>query len=106
MTRFRKNHLIVPGVFVVFALLLAVNLATSRQAIAQDPTRSAPVTIVSPFPLPVTGSTTVSGNVAATQSGSWNVGINNTTSAPALVRNVPEPYQAVDKTISGAEQLL
>ena len=36
---------------------------------------SAPVTIVSPVPLPVTGSMAVSGAVSSTQSGTWNVGI-------------------------------
>jgi hypothetical protein len=51
------------------------NMTGSRQAMAQNPNQgSAPVTIVNPLPLPVTGS--VSGSVSATQSGTWNLGIN------------------------------
>ena len=39
---------------------------------------SAPVNIVSPLPLPITGSTSVSGTVAVTQSGTWDMGITGT----------------------------
>ena len=40
---------------------------------------SAPVNIVSPLPLPITGSTSVSGTVAVTQSGTWDVRITGRT---------------------------
>jgi hypothetical protein len=57
---------------VVGVLAVTGMFMNSRQTKAEG---SAPVTIVGPLPVPVTGSTTVSGAVAATQSGSWNVGI-------------------------------
>jgi hypothetical protein len=44
------------------------------QATAQGQAQgAAPVRIVSPLPVPVTGTSTVSGTVAASQSGAWNV---------------------------------
>ena len=57
------------------------------------------VNIVNPLPVPVTGTTTVSGTVAATQSGLWSVGITGTpnvnvanpATAPALFLNVNDP---------------
>ncbi|SPF33125.1 exported hypothetical protein [Candidatus Sulfopaludibacter sp. SbA4] len=72
--------IVVASVFV--ALALVGTLMNSRQAIAQGPLDGVPVRIVQPVPVPVTGtvgvtgSTTVSGTVAATQSGAWNVAIN------------------------------
>jgi hypothetical protein len=59
---------------------------------------SAPVTVVN-TPLPVTGTTTVSGTVNATQSGAWNVGITgtpmvsvtNANKSLLLVRDVDNP---------------
>ena len=44
------------------------------------------VEIVNPLPLPVTGSSVVSGQVAATQSGPWEVAVSGTVS----VKNVDE----------------
>src|SRR5258708_246661 len=72
MKRFR-NHAIAIAVFAALAVIGTV--MNSRQATAQGPPDGLAVRIVSPLPVPVTGSTTVSGTVAATQSGPWNVGI-------------------------------
>jgi hypothetical protein len=64
MTIPAKNTRIVSTLFVTLALAVAVALMNSRPAIAQNPTDNGPaVHIVSPLPLPVTGSTTVSGTV-------------------------------------------
>jgi hypothetical protein len=97
MNRF-KNQLIVAA---VFALLAAIGtIMNSHQVAAQPgPPGGMAVNIVNPLPVPVTGSTTVSGTVAATQSGSWNVGITgtptinftNTAATPIFVRNVDNP---------------
>jgi hypothetical protein len=69
------------AVAVVGALAITGMFMNSRQTKADG---SAPVTIVGPLPLPVTGSTTLSGTVAATQSGLWNVGITGNTNATPL----------------------
>jgi hypothetical protein len=103
-----KNHLIAAAVLSVLAVIGTI--MNSRQVSAQGgPT----VTIGSPIPLPVTGSTTVSGTVAATQSGVWNVGINGTpnvhvtnpATAPVLFLNVNDPgripYQAAQECVTG-----
>jgi hypothetical protein len=90
-----KNHLIAATVLSVLAVIGTI--MNSRQASAQG--GGPKVTIESPIPLPVTGSTTVSGTVAATQSGAWNVGINGTpnvhvtnpATAPVLALNVNDP---------------
>jgi hypothetical protein len=75
MNRF-KNHLIVAA---VFALLWGIGtIMNSHQAAAQGPPGGMSVNIVNPLPVPVTGSTTVSGTVSATQSGAWTVGIAGT----------------------------
>jgi hypothetical protein len=75
MNRF-KNHLIAVAVLSVLAIVGTV--MSSHQAVAQGPADGLAVKIVSPVPVPVTGLTTVSGTVAATQSGQWNVGISGT----------------------------
>ncbi len=94
MQTFQNKLLALAGVVM---LALIGSLMNSRQTTAQA-AGSAPVTIVGPLPLPVTGSSTVTGTVAATQSGSWNVGITNTAAAPVLVRDVDnaarQPFQA------------
>ena len=77
MSRFGKEHLIVAAN--VAALVITVSIAlNSRQAVAQDP--NGPQVTINPaqLPLPVTGSTTVSGNVGIT-------------GQPIQVRNVDEP---------------
>jgi hypothetical protein len=53
------------------------------------------------LPLPVTGSTTVTGTVAATQSGPWNVGIANSAANPLLVRDVDGPNRQPFQRIFG-----
>ena len=58
---------------------------------------TAPVTIVSPLPLPVTGSLSVGGTVAATQSGTWNVGISGTPKVE-VSRNDEDPARAPFQT--------
>jgi hypothetical protein len=96
MKRF-KNHLITAAVLSVLAVVGTI--MNSHQAEAQGPPGGMSVNIVNPSPVPVTGSTTVSGTVAATQSGSWNVGITgtpkvnvtNSATAPVLSLNVNDP---------------
>jgi hypothetical protein len=93
MKRF-KNHLIAAGVLSVLAIIGTI--MNSHQSVLQ--TAGGPTVTIDPeqLPLPVTGSTTVSGSVAATQSGLWNVGITGTPSVnitnpadrPVLVRDV------------------
>jgi len=106
-----RNKLIAIG---VRGMLAAIgSLMNSRQSVVQG-AGAAPVNIVGPLPVPVTlGSTTVSGTVAATQSGTWNVGINGTpnvnvtnpATAPMLFLNVNDPgripYQSVQSVQSG-----
>jgi hypothetical protein len=93
MTRF-KNHLIAAAVLSVLAVIGTI--MNSPQASAQDQGNVSKVAIVSPIPLPVTGSTTVTGNVgilgtpAVTLSG--NSAVN-----PLFVRDISEaaaqPFQ-------------
>jgi hypothetical protein len=73
-----RNKLIAMAALGVLAVI--GSLMNSRQATAEQ--GSAPVTVVNTpaNPVPVAGSTTVSGSVAATQSGAWNVGITGTPS--------------------------
>src|SRR5215831_13589077 len=86
MTTFQKRALLT-AVIAGFAVI--GYLMNSQQAVAQGPPSGVAVNIVNPVPLPVTGSTTVSGAVAATQSGAWNVGIaGNSTSNPVLIGDV------------------
>lgn len=76
------------GVLAVIGSTMNSSHATT-QASASNGQPVAPVNIVSPIPLPVTGSATVTGTVAATQSGSWNFGITgNSATNPILVRDV------------------
>jgi len=75
---------------VVGILVLVGFLMSSRQAPVQA-AGSAPVTIVGPLPLPVTGDTSVSGTVAATQSGTWQVEVTNT---PPQVAPITQGGQA------------
>jgi hypothetical protein len=82
-----KKRVLVTAVIAGFAVI--GYLMNSQQAVAQGPPGGLAVNIVNPVPLPVTGSTTVSGAVAATQSGAWNVGISgNSTSNPVLIGDV------------------
>jgi hypothetical protein len=95
MRTFKKYTI---SVAVLASFAIAGTIINPRPAFAQNPKPgSAPVNIVSPLPLPITGSTTVSGSVAATQSGTWNVGITGTPTVANV--NVDEPgripYQSV-----------
>jgi len=65
-----KNRLFA---FAGLALLATIGAIMNHHATAQD--AGPRVTIQGPLPLPITGSATVSGSVAATQSGPWSVGI-------------------------------
>jgi hypothetical protein len=77
MSQFSRKQFIVAGTSAVLAVAVTT-LLRAHPAAAQNPSPgSAPVSIVSPIPLPVTGSTTISGTVAATQSGRWNVNVRN-----------------------------
>ena len=110
-----KKHLITASVLA--ALFAAGTLFTGSpagQANAQSGQGqgSAPVTIVGPLPVPVTGTTTVAGSVAATQSGpwnvsanqagTWNVGINNTPLNPVPVqfKQTLTPFYAATGTMN------
>jgi hypothetical protein len=94
MNRF-KNHLITAAVLALLAgigtimnsLHPSVLQAAGGPAVTIDPTQ---------LPLPVQGSVSVSGTVAATQSGPWNVGVTGTpnvkvanpATAPALTLDI------------------
>jgi len=71
-----RNKLIAGGAVVILAAIGTV--MNSHPALGQAV--AGPTVTINPnqLPLPVAGSTTVSGTVAATQSGTWNVGINGT----------------------------
>ena len=71
-----RNQLIAGGAVLLLAAI--GTMMNSHAALGQAP--GGPTVTINPgqLPLPVKGSTTVSGTVAATQSGTWNVGINGT----------------------------
>lgn len=87
MSRF-KNQLIGAG---ILALLGVTGTIMNAQHNGRG---SEPVTVVNTNanPVPVTGSTVVSGTVAATQSGTWNVGIHGT---PSAISPIPPVRVAV-----------
>jgi hypothetical protein len=88
------------AVAAIASLAVIGSIINSRDLSAQpNGNGSAPVTIVGPLPVPVSGAMTVSGAIAASQSGAWNVGIaGNSAANPLNVKNVDErgrnPYQA------------
>ncbi len=99
MRTLRENLIIfaVLGVLAVIGLFMNSDRTTAHAAAT-----SAPVTVVNTAanPVPVTGSTSVSGTIAATQSGTWNVGIaGNAAGNPLFVRDVNiadrQPFQAM-----------
>jgi hypothetical protein len=69
-----KNHLIAAALFVILAAI--GTLMNSKQVAAQGPPDGLAVRIVNPLPVPTQGTSTVTGTVAATQSGTWKVGVN------------------------------
>ena len=88
----RTTYVATAAALAVVAVLVLTDLMPARAQAPQPPPLWS-VKIVSPLPLPVTGSSVVSGEVAATQSGPWNVGVTGTVS----VKNVDErgrtPYR-------------
>src|SRR5215831_20547904 len=86
-----RNKLIA---FAALVVLAAVgSLMNSHQAAAQQgPPTGLAVNIVNPLPVPVTGSTTVSGTVGATQSGNWNVGILGTPAVTVANNTAASPF--------------
>jgi hypothetical protein len=103
-----RNKLIAGGAMLILAAIGSV--MNSRQSTLQG--AGGPAVTIDPtqLPLPVQGSLSVSGTIAATQSGAWNVGINGTpnvnvanpATAPALYLNVNDPgripYQSFTDT--------
>jgi hypothetical protein len=71
-----KNHLMAAALFVILAAI--GTLMNSRQVAAQGPPDGLAVRIVNPLPVPTQGTSAVTGTVAATQSGTWKVGVNGT----------------------------
>ena len=67
-----KNRFVAIAVLAVLAAIGSI--MNSRDASAQ-PNGGPAVTIAGPLPVPVSGAMSVSGPVAASQSGAWNVGI-------------------------------
>jgi hypothetical protein len=100
MKRF-KNHLIAAAVLSVLAIVGTI--MNSHQAKAQGPPNGLAVNIVNPVPLPVTGSTSVSGTVAATQSGTWNVGITGNSKTDPLFTHEAAGFEPVN-FVTGAPQ--
>ena len=88
------------GRYFCIACALAVLCPTLALGAPQAPP-SAPVTVVNTTanPVPITGSTTVSGTIAATQSGTWTVQVVNPNAAPVQTINVDKdgriPYQTM-----------
>src|SRR5262245_9338101 len=76
-----KDYLVVAGGIALVSLSLSIVYVNPVSG-----EKPMPVTITN-TPLQVTGATTVSGSVAATQSGAWNVGVTGT----ARVANVNDP---------------
>ena len=102
-----RNQLIAGGAVLILAAI--GTMMNSHPALGQAPGGGPTVTInPGQLPLPVKGSTTVAGTVAATQSGTWNVGVTGTpnvnvanpATAPALFLNVNDPgriaYQSLN----------
>jgi hypothetical protein len=96
MNDFRKRMLLTA---VIAGLAVIGYLMNSQQAVAQNQQGEAVTINPAQLPLPVKGSLGVSGTIAATQSGAWNVGITGTpnfnvvnqATAPVLIRDVDNP---------------
>lgn len=90
-----RNTLVVLGVLVLAAMLAVL---TSPPLGAQQGHSPTDVTITGPLPLPITGSTSVSGTITANQGGPWSVGIQGTPSVSiANPNNQPVPVSDVEK---------
>ena len=87
-----RNHLVLIAALGTLGAMGWMMNVKPAAAQPPPPAGSAPVTIVGPLPLSVTGVTTVSGVVAAAQSGTWNVAITgNSAASPLSTKNVDEP---------------
>ena len=88
------------GRYFCIACALAVLCPTLALGAPQAPP-SAPVTVVNTTanPVPITGSTTVSGTIAATQSGTWTVQVVNPNAAPVQTINVDKDGRAFLTTL-------
>lgn len=76
-----NRHVLSISRYLVPALVIACGATTSLAQ--QGPPNGMAVTILN-TPLPVTGSTTVTGSVNAAQNGAWNVGITGNSAANPL----------------------
>lgn len=99
MTRLRHHLVVVVGFVLIAVSTLVIG---SRDAIAQNPNAgSAPVTIVNPLPLPVTGTVTVNNAPTSTT-------IDNPATNPVLVRSVdgelrePVQFRGVTTSFTGS----
>ena len=93
------NGLIAGGLLVVLAVI-GIEMNPSQVA-AQGPSDGLAVRIVNPLPVPISGTSTVSGTVAATQNGAWTVGI---AGQPLSVKSIDQrvPYrETVDRNRVG-----
>jgi len=95
------------AVAAVLAVAAAAVLISGGQNAAKAGPGATPVRIVSPLPLPTTGTATVSGTVGATQSGPWSVNVANSPAVtlagtPTVNTNVTFPAnQAVTVAAAG-----
>jgi hypothetical protein len=92
MKNTRTTYVATAAALVVVAALVLTDLMPARAQAPQPPPLWS-VKIVSPLPLPVTGSSVVSGEVAATQSGPWNVGVTGTVSVKNVDERGRNPYR-------------
>ena len=74
-----RNQLIAGGAVLILA---AIGTMMNRQAAQAQGQGGPTVTIGAPIPLPVTGTVTATGTIAATQSGTWNVGLTGSRRKP------------------------
>lgn len=91
-----KTNLAVAAALAVLAIIGTIMNSQHATAQQQGPPDGLAVRLVSPLPVPVTvtGSSTISGTVAATQSGTWNVNTKNVDERGRI------PYQVVLSCIS------
>jgi len=88
-----KRQIGMVGVFAALGLIgmfMSAHQAGAQGGPPNHPAGTAPVAIVSPLPLPVTGA--VTGTVEATQSGEWNVGIPGIVSVKNIDERGRNPY--------------
>jgi hypothetical protein len=69
-----KRGLLAVAVLLILDAIGSMINRNSSSALAQGPPGGLTVNVAGPIPLPISGSTTVSGTVSAQQIGPWNVG--------------------------------